>query len=379
MNYFARRNYARGQQKKDVESQFKRKTKDFTKSQFEDLLIFQSKYESDFEKLRNEFESFFSVNDAVLARATELAVDADYLEKEKQLTEVENHLKSRQKYSNASWLQKFDDEYKVYKGYLEFKDRIEYLISTYHNLDYSEVYQKYELDAVWRWRASKLMFVDIAFKEIYKSELRNFEKKFAVLGISFTPEKKLNLDPRYQAYQENPKEFIFHYRPIVIDERPPFTTKIPSFGFKFNYFEKWKILRTEKRFCAELIKKQISTMSKKDKERNLRALAAQKTEEQRSVASAQRSQHNLKEQTKIFKNCPYCQGILGPLSGKNAAHLDHIHPVSKGGLSTIQNLVYICHKCNREKSDNTLNHFIKNKSLNRENIFEVLEMLEKDF
>ena len=223
------------------------------------------------------------------------------------------------------------------------------------------------------------MFVDMAFKEIYKSKLRTFEKKFDVLGISFTPENIVNLNTRHLAYQENPKEFIFHYRPIGIDKRTPFETKIPSFEFKFNYFEEWKILRTEKKFCAELIKKQISSISKKDKERNLRALAAQKTEEQRSVASAQRSQHNFTEQTKIFKNCPYCQGILGPLSGKNAAHLDHIHPVSKGGLSTIQNLVYICYKCNREKSDKTLNSFIKSQSLNRENIFDVLEMLEKDF
>lgn len=51
-------------------------------------------------------------------------------------------------------------------------------------------------------------------------------------------------------------------------------------------------------------------------------------------------------------NCPYC----GLALGKNA-HLDHIHPVSCGGLSVLDNLVWACDRCNGLKSDRTVMEF----------------------
>ena len=45
--------------------------------------------------------------------------------------------------------------------------------------------------------------------------------------------------------------------------------------------------------------------------------------------------------------CPYCSKA----SDVNAAEADHIHPVNKGGLTTMQNMVLICKKCNSKKTN----------------------------
>lgn len=44
--------------------------------------------------------------------------------------------------------------------------------------------------------------------------------------------------------------------------------------------------------------------------------------------------------------CVYCQKSL-----RIEKHLDHIHPVSKGGLHTIKNVQYLCPHCNLVKTD----------------------------
>jgi len=52
--------------------------------------------------------------------------------------------------------------------------------------------------------------------------------------------------------------------------------------------------------------------------------------------------------------CPYCGKPFGP----DAGVADHIHPVARGGLSVVENLVYVCTPCNQKKSDRTLNEYI---------------------
>lgn len=46
------------------------------------------------------------------------------------------------------------------------------------------------------------------------------------------------------------------------------------------------------------------------------------------------------------KKCVYCRG--------NATTIDHIHPRSKGGKNTWQNLAAACLKCNHKKGNRTL-------------------------
>ncbi len=43
--------------------------------------------------------------------------------------------------------------------------------------------------------------------------------------------------------------------------------------------------------------------------------------------------------------CYYCGEYVGP----NNLTMDHVVPLAKGGLSTKNNLVPACHKCNQEK------------------------------
>lgn len=71
--------------------------------------------------------------------------------------------------------------------------------------------------------------------------------------------------------------------------------------------------------------------------------------------------------------CPYCGEKIGE------PHADHIYPISKGGRSTIDNMVYICSTCNTNKRDMTLREFISKFNLNRDMIEENLESLGKSF
>lgn len=57
-------------------------------------------------------------------------------------------------------------------------------------------------------------------------------------------------------------------------------------------------------------------------------------------------------------NCPYCDGKIG-----TDPHLDHIYPVSKGGLSIMENLIWCCSSCNSSKSDMGLIQFLNIRKL----------------
>lgn len=62
----------------------------------------------------------------------------------------------------------------------------------------------------------------------------------------------------------------------------------------------------------------------------------------------------IRHQMEIVRECPFCGGVLG-----DDSVADHIHPVGHGGLSTPENMVYICYSCNEKKSDKTLREFVK--------------------
>lgn len=72
--------------------------------------------------------------------------------------------------------------------------------------------------------------------------------------------------------------------------------------------------------------------------------------------------------------CPYCGKAVG-----SEARLDHIYPVSKGGLSVRSNLVFVCVQCNQRKSDMTLTAFLRAYNLDREAVETRLTQLSKEF
>lgn len=80
------------------------------------------------------------------------------------------------------------------------------------------------------------------------------------------------------------------------------------------------------------------------------------------------------DQMRILSECPYCGGPLG-----DEPHADHIYPVSHGGFSTPENMVFICNGCNTKKSDKTLREFVKLMNLDWSGIEVRLEMLGKRF
>ena len=111
----------------------------------------------------------------------------------------------------------------------------------------------------------------------------------------------------------------------------------------------------------------------KQKILDLKARIAANEKEVRNQANQFR--RDLHRQLEIVRVCPYCGGVL---SASNA-HLDHIYPVSKGGRSLPNNLVFVCEQCNLNKSDLTLRTFLATFSLAESLVYERLERLRKDF
>jgi len=96
------------------------------------------------------------------------------------------------------------------------------------------------------------------------------------------------------------------------------------------------------------------------------------------VASARSKQASAKRrlagQLSTFNRCPYCTQKLS----FEQSHVDHIHPVSKGGLSEDDNLVLVCAPCNTSKGKKTLRAFCRDASLNYEVVVARLEQIGKE-
>lgn len=73
------------------------------------------------------------------------------------------------------------------------------------------------------------------------------------------------------------------------------------------------------------------------------------------------------------KNCPYCQR---PIENGN---IDHIYPLTLGGLSIPQNLVHCCENCNNKKGALTLIEFVDKYNLEWDRIKLRLKELNKRF
>ena len=123
-------------------------------------------------------------------------------------------------------------------------------------------------------------------------------------------------------------------------------------------------LRIDAKEDRELEKKRRASVKKKKN----RALIAKATGTSRNLAAT------IKKQLSSSHPCPYCGKALG-----TDFHADHIYPVIKGGLSTIQNMVNVCSSCNLAKRDLTLSAFIRKFGLNRDEIESRLEALGKEF
>jgi 5-methylcytosine-specific restriction endonuclease McrA len=99
-----------------------------------------------------------------------------------------------------------------------------------------------------------------------------------------------------------------------------------------------------------------------------RAIAARALGKDRDVATVAR------RQLPAGPECPYCGAVLSA-----ERHLDHIFPISLGGLSINKNLVWVCIPCNLKKSNRTLNQFIDETGLDRDRVYARLRALRKHY
>jgi 5-methylcytosine-specific restriction endonuclease McrA len=111
--------------------------------------------------------------------------------------------------------------------------------------------------------------------------------------------------------------------------------------------------------------KEAATRVRREQERAMLARAAQKD---RDLAAA------TKHKIRAGDCCPYCGERLG-----DQRHLDHIYPLSLGGLSIEPNMVWVCVPCNLRKSNQTLNQFIDANNLDRDRIYAVLRAMKKRY
>jgi len=97
------------------------------------------------------------------------------------------------------------------------------------------------------------------------------------------------------------------------------------------------------------------------------------------VASADKKSReavaSLRDKVPRTTDCPYCEE---PIPEKGY-HLDHIVPVKRGGLSAIDNLIYICIACNQKKRDLGLMEFARQNGIAIEPLIDRLHKMGKRY
>jgi len=194
--------------------------------------------------------------------------------------------------------------------------------------------------------------------EMIKSAAKNrAQKKYASTG--FFKRIFINRDiPEYTEHEKNELNRLHQ-------------TLHEKYGARFDY-NKYRY-QYEIYLKIQRIQKYISQReAREEKKKTERAVIAAYKGKTRNLAGQLKT--DLKEQMIIDPHCPYCGKIIGA-----DPHCDHIYPVSKGGLSTPKNMVYICSGCNIKKTDLTLVQFVRKHNLNRRDIEDRLDRLGKDY
>lgn len=124
--------------------------------------------------------------------------------------------------------------------------------------------------------------------------------------------------------------------------------------------------------------KQLPELKKKQKYKDLRIAALTAANEQRSLGSSHRSDKNFGQQLAKNKCCPYCDVEFATSFLDERIHLDHIYPVSRGGRSTNDNMVFVCLNCNVQKSNKTLSVFCNDANLDLTSVTKSLLHLNKN-
>jgi 5-methylcytosine-specific restriction endonuclease McrA len=149
--------------------------------------------------------------------------------------------------------------------------------------------------------------------------------------------------------------------------RSEYDRQITYYEMRIEQYKKWikehgpyvdlleKILDIADKYETEIFKidKLVKEIKSEANARTNRLAMESKLAKAARVDESVRSQVSRFRRTiKKTSECPYCLLPIG-----SEPHLDHIYPVSKGGLNIAENLVYCCMKCNSNKSDKGLRQF----------------------
>ena len=124
--------------------------------------------------------------------------------------------------------------------------------------------------------------------------------------------------------------------------------------------------------ARRVVEDELARSRQVEKKTRIAAMAAAHAGKTRQLAQTVR--RNIEHQRVLLDFCPYCGGVLG-----EDPEADHIYPVARGGLSTVENMVFVCAPCNKKKRDKTLREFIKTMKFDHLAVEQRLELLGKRF
>lgn len=123
------------------------------------------------------------------------------------------------------------------------------------------------------------------------------------------------------------------------------------------------------RHRTEAVKEEIAARAKsRQKKEVIKARLRRMEKKSRDIPKSV-----MKSVIKEAEDCPYCFEQI------ENGNVDHIYPLTLGGLNISQNLVYCCNKCNNIKAGMTLNEFIYEYNLDWKRIKQRLKELNKRF
>ena len=205
-----------------------------------------------------------------------------------------------------------------------------------------------------------LLFKVIAYW-ILKADDENQQQAYLKESIAYNRIIQSKFQPS-QAYKKNKEQLI------IINQ---------SLSKIRDHFDRdFKAIRSSK-FEIVLLKKILSEFKRFKKRSNERERTAKiNAYERKNRSGAQNVKNKLLQAIRVKSkwSCPYCNKA----SDVNSAEADHIHPVNKGGMTTMQNMILICKKCNSKKTNIMLRVFCKNQGFNYDEVCQRLERLGKD-
>ncbi|NVN92529.1 MAG: HNH endonuclease [Desulfuromonadales bacterium] len=184
----------------------------------------------------------------------------------------------------------------------------------------------------------------------------------------FYPNKRECID-QHKKHLENLEELRKQTEPILLEVERLLSANQPTLSRLTELHESLVQTTTWLKAADQKIQKLASeerARLRADIETVKKAKIARLDEKSRSLAT------NLKKGIKPSALCPYCGGPIG-----ETPHLDHIYPIRMGGLSVLENLVFVCRECNLTKGDMGVVQFVTSKSYDLATVAERLHKLGK--